>query len=154
MFYNRSGYPLALAFDDTCLDGEVCVYKKLTATKTVDGSIRNLWSVCAVKGNDQRGTVLCYADRLVLTGCRAVVAESRRKVIESGGYREVCAWFIGRLSYGTQDYPPQRLIVESCPRVTFRPRERGEFFRTDNGDAVFEADAMLFGRGGDAWLMS
>lgn len=118
------------------MTGEVCVYKNLRS---------GLWSVTAVKGNDNRGPLICHADELVLTGCCAVVKESRRKAIESGAWREVCAWFVGTIA-DEQEGPP-------LARVTFRPHERGTFFRTDTGDDVLDADAILFAVGGDAWLL-
>lgn len=115
---------------------EVCVYKNL---KTGG------WSVTAVKGNGNRGPLLFHTRELVLVGCRAVVKESRRKVIESGGWREVCAWFVGRIADDVSPMP--------VARVTFRPRERGMFFRTDTGDDVLAADAIWFTPDGDAWLL-
>ncbi|MEC4763803.1 hypothetical protein VT930_11880 [Mycobacterium sherrisii] len=124
------------------LDSEVCVYRNL---KT--GS----WSITGVKGNDNRGPLLFHANELVLTECRAVVKESRRKRIESGGWREVCAWFVGRIDEN------KTLTAFCCAplvaRVTFHPHERGTFFRTDTGDDVLDADAILFAAGGDAWLL-
>lgn len=121
------------------MTGEVCVYKNLRS---------GCWSVTAVKGCDNRGALLFHADELVLTGCRAVVKESTRKRFESGGWREVCAWFVGCLRDGDTDSYGSPLT-----RVTFRPRERGEFFRTDTGDPVHVADAILFAAGGQAWLL-
>jgi hypothetical protein len=68
--------------------GEVCVYWNIP---------RKCWSITAVKGNDNRGLLLAYADELTLVGCRMVVQESRRQAIIKGD-REVCAWVIGKLA--------------------------------------------------------
>lgn len=151
MFYSKNGYPLVVSLDDQRLHGPVCVYKKLTVTKTVDGPRKNLWSITTVKPSGRRGLLICYADRLVLTGVRAFVDESARKRIESGAYREVCAWLIGRIHHDTSIVDDDD--VNRYARVTFHPRERGEFFRDDTGDPVVEADALWFGAGGNAWLM-
>ena len=51
---------------------------------------RKSWSIVAVKGNDNRGLLLAYADEVTLTGCRMVVQENRRQAIIRGD-REVCA---------------------------------------------------------------
>lgn len=124
---------------------EVCVYKNLK---------NGMWSVTSVKGNGNRGPLLFHAHELVLTECRAVVKESRRKVIESGGHREVCAWFVGELVLDESGLSREEFSDSRRPaRVTFRPRERGEFFRTDTGDPVLEADAIFFDAAGAAWLL-
>jgi hypothetical protein len=114
---------------------EVCVYKNLN---------RGGWSITAVKGADNRGLLLAYADELALVGARAVVKESRRQVIAAGGHREVCAWFVGKIDAQAAGEAPST-------RVTFRPREHAAFFRTDTGDEVWTADTVWFRDNGTAW---
>lgn len=118
---------------------EVCVYKNLTNGR---------WSITAVKGNDNRGQLLAYADQAMLVGARAVVKESRRLHIASGGHREVCAWFVGKLV----DLPA---VVGTAHRVTFRPRVGSSFVLVDDtptGTPMWDADCILFDRGGNAYI--
>jgi hypothetical protein len=117
---------------------EVAVYKNLN---------RGGWSITAVKGEDNRGLLLAHATELLLVDCRAVVKESRRQVIEAGGFREVCAWFIGRVVPTQEGHDVNRYA-----RVTFRPRERATFFRTDTWETVTTAHAIRFDDNGDAWI--
>jgi hypothetical protein len=114
--------------------GEVCVYKNLNNGR---------WSITAVKGNDNRGPLLGYADEVRLVAARMVVKESRRQAIAAGGHREVCAWIIGKLADPHMSDPR---------RVTFRPRERATFFVADTGEEIRAADAVAFTSGGCAWI--
>lgn len=119
---------------------ELCVYKKLT------GPASQVWSIAAVKGNDNRGLVVAHADELMLVGARAVVKESRRLHIASGGHREVCAWFVGKLT----ELP---LTYRADMRVTFRPRQHAAFFIADGTDTeVWDANGIYFSPQGNAWL--
>ena len=114
--------------------GEVCVYKNLNNGR---------WSITAVKGNDNRGELLGYADEVGLVGARAVVKESRRRAIAAGGHREVCAWFIGKLAEPHLTTPR---------RVTFRPHTRPLFFNAETGEDITTADAVRFDRNAQAWI--
>ena len=111
---------------DLASAGEVAVYWNIP---------RKCWALVAVKGNDGRGLLLAYADQLVLTGCRTVVQENRRQAIIRGD-REICAWIIGKISDGA--------VVGDRRRVTFRPRERGDFFDAEAGTTVTHMDAVVF----------
>lgn len=112
--------------------GEVCVYKNLNNGR---------WSI---KGDDNRGLLLGYADEVKLTGARMVVKQSRRAAIAAGGHREVCAWVIGKIS---DPHMPDPLR-----RITFRPRERATFFAVDTGEQVRAADAVACDADGNAWI--
>ena len=114
--------------------GEVCVYKNL---------LNRRWSITAVKGSDNRGELLGYADEVGLVDARMVVKESRLEVIAAGGHREVCAWVIGKLAdpYLTD---PQR--------VTFRPHSRPLFFDVASGEDITRADAVRFDRRAQMWM--
>jgi hypothetical protein len=101
--------------------------------------------VTAVKGADNRGELLAYADEVNLVGCRMVVKESRRQAIAAGGHREVCAWIIGKIG------DPH---MGQLRRVTFRPRERATVFLADTGEEVRAADAVAFDSHGNAWILS
>lgn len=114
--------------------GEVCVYKNLNNGR---------WSITAVKGSDNRGELLAYADEVKLTGARMVVKESRRQAIAVGGHREVCAWIIGKIG--------DPVIAGDGQRVTFRPRERATFFLADSGEEIRVADAVAFHTDGCAY---
>jgi hypothetical protein len=114
--------------------GEVAVYKNLRNGR---------WSIAAVKGDDNRGLLLGYADEVKLVGARMVVKQSRRQAIAAGGHREVCAWIIGKLADPHMPGPRRR--------VTFRPRERAHFFTPDDGQDVHTADAVTFEADGNAY---
>lgn len=114
--------------------GEVCVHKNLNNGR---------WSITAVQGHDNRGLLLAYADEVQLTGARMVIKESRRQVIARGGYREVCAWVIGKLADPHMTDPR---------RVTFHPTERPLFFAAETGEDITAADAVSFDRHGNAWI--
>lgn len=115
---------------------EVCVYKNLN---------KGGWSITSVKGNDNKGLLLAHATEVMLVGARAVVKESRRQAIQAGGYREVCAWFVGKIT----DVPH---MVRSDRRVTFRPHQRPAFFIPDTGVDVWTADGVWFSASGQAWI--
>jgi hypothetical protein len=114
--------------------GEVCVYKNL---------LNGRWSITAVKGSDNRGELLGYADEVSLVGARMVVKESRRQAIASGKHREVCAWIIGKLG------DPAGIAFQ---RVTFRPHQRPLFFLAETGEDITTADAVRFDRNAQAWI--
>ena len=114
--------------------GEVAVYKNL---------LNGRWSITAVKGSDNRGELLGYADEVGLVSARMVVKESRRQAIASGKHREVCAWVIGKL--GDPHLTAPR-------RVTFRPHTRPLFFDVASGEDITTADAVRFDRHAQAWI--
>ena len=114
--------------------GEVCIYKNLNNRR---------WSITAVKGNDNRGQLLGYADEIGLVSARMVVKQSRREVIAAGGHREVVAWVVGKLA------DPH---LTDARRVTFRPRERALFFDVASGEDITTADAVRFDRNAQMWI--
>jgi hypothetical protein len=126
------------ALDDV-LAAEVCAYRNLKA------GAPHGWSIARVKGNDNRGTVIAHADAMTLVGVRTMVKESRRKAIADGGYKEVCAWFVGKIA--DADIP-----AASRRKVTFHPRERATFYTVADGTDVTHADAVTFTPDGQAWL--
>lgn len=114
--------------------GEVCVYKNL---------LNGRWSITAVKGSDNRGLLLGYADEIGLVGARMVVKESCRQAIAAGAFREVCAWVIGKLADPHLSDPR---------RVTFRPHDRALFFDVATGEDITAADAVLFDSHSQMWI--
>lgn len=116
---------------------EFCVYKNLN---------RGGWSITTVRGSDNKGLLVAHASELLMFGARAVVKESRRQAIENGGYREVCAWFVGKVQ------PTDGHDVNRFARVTFRPREHDQFFRDDTGENVYGVDQLFFDGAGNAWI--
>ena len=124
----------AVAGRDPFACGEVAVYKNL---------LNGRWSVAEIKGNDNRGLLLGYADEVGLVSARMVVKESRRLAIASGKHREVCAWVVGKLADPHLTTPR---------RVTFRPHSRPLFFAVDTGEDITTADAVRFDRNAQMWI--
>jgi hypothetical protein len=116
---------------------EVLVYKNLR---------NGMWSVAQVVGNDGRGKLIEHRAALTLINARFVVKESRRKVIASGGHREVHAWIIGTIA--------DDVTLNNAVGITYRPRERAQFFRRDNGATVTSAAVVQFNCDGTAVAQS
>jgi hypothetical protein len=95
---------------------------------------REEWAVKALEG-PHKGTVVAYTDRVGLTGAVMHVGEKARLKIAAGAARSVHAWVIGTLADVTLTTP--------C-RISYRPHERPEFFRVDDGRAVWHAPSVLF----------
>jgi len=107
---------------------EVLVYKNLR---------NGLWSIAAIAGNDNRGKLLEHRAELALVNARFVVKESRQKAIAAGGHREVHAWVIGTIAEPVASHA-------DAIRVTYRPKQRAQFFRCDTGAAVHAASRVSF----------
>ena len=100
------------------------------------------WSITAVKGSDNRGELLGYADEVGLVDARMVVKESRRQVIAAGGHREVCGGSSGSLPI-LSDRPATRL--RSGPTVA-------RCSLRSSGEDITRADAVRFDRRAQMWM--
>jgi hypothetical protein len=110
---------------DPLASGRVSVHRNLH----IDG-----WAVKALAG-PHKGSIVAYSNHVGLTHAHMHIGEQARLKIAAGQARSVHAYIVGKLAEVELALP--------C-RISYRPHERGAFFRTDTGGAVWRCDAVLF----------
>ncbi len=112
----------------------VAVYKNLH---------KQVWSVRAMDGPD-RGRVIGHCQAITLVACHTHVNCRAQQRISNGAAREVHAWIVGTVS--------DTATLKRPRRITYRPRERPEFFVAATGEAITTAEIVTFSGDGSAYI--
>ena len=110
---------------DPLAAARVAVYKNLR---------KGAWSIRALDG-PHKGKVTAHAEVVAIADCVFHVGAAARSRIAGGAPREVHAWVAGRIT---------DIELAQPQRISYRPRERGEFFIIATGAAIWSASAVVF----------